>query len=101
MTGTLVLDQELRRLLARWLDEALRTRGWDQTELAKRSKVSRDTISRIANEKSGVRAETVDRLAGALDVTPPALTPVQLPEAASALTMGGPAEWPGIGHMEG
>ena len=72
-----MLESDVRRLLARWLEGAMRERGWDQTEMAAKSGVSRDTISRIANERSGVRPGTVERLAGALGVPPPSLRPTE------------------------
>ncbi len=59
-----------RRALAQNVKRLRSQRGWTQRELARRSRVSRITISRIENENEPApRVETLERLAEAFGVS--------------------------------
>ena len=54
------------------LRSLLKQRGWSQNELAKRSKIDKGTMSRLMKGRS-LTHENVQRLAGALELSPQAL----------------------------
>lgn len=52
------------------LDKLLSDRGMTQVELSSRTGLSRNTISKLANQPAQLRLETLDLLCDALDVNP-------------------------------
>jgi transcriptional regulator with XRE-family HTH domain len=74
-----VFNEEVRQMLASWLVDALRARGWTQTQLAVESqkspdtRLSRDTINGIARGRREVREESLRRAATVLGVPLPSL----------------------------
>lgn len=48
-------------------------KGWDQSELARRAKVNKQTIVRIENNPETAKPKTVAKIADALDHTPDSL----------------------------
>ena len=56
------------------LRETREARGWTQTELAERAKVTRATVSRIENGKvASLDLVVLDKLANALEIHPATL----------------------------
>jgi transcriptional regulator with XRE-family HTH domain len=53
-----------------WLNEALRSRGWSNSELARRAGIAPSAISMILSGQRGVGPDICNALARALDVPP-------------------------------
>lgn len=63
------MTDDLGRRLARHLKSLRRERGWSLDELARRSDVSRATLSRLENAAVSPTAEVLGRLCAAYDMT--------------------------------
>ena len=63
---------ELRRGAAEWLRESA-GRAWTWTALAKKARVSRQTIYNVLNEEADPEEETIARLATAMGLSAPSL----------------------------
>src|SRR3954465_1708201 len=65
---------ELRRILAEWLANAMRDKGFNQSTLAEASKVSPDTIWRVLHQKTGVNEANLKKLSDTLGQPLPTLS---------------------------
>ena len=67
MGSKLLAHNDLRQILADWLEQGLKKKGWSQAELARRAKPSRQTISRIATKAGNADPKTLRKLARILE----------------------------------
>lgn len=77
---------EVRRQFADKVYKAMIGKGWYQSELARRSGLTRDQISTYVRGKALPESESLVKLAGALDVPPEELLP-QHPAGRGPVTM--------------
>ncbi len=62
------MDATERDLFSSWLWDELQKRGWDQTQLVKRSGVSQGQISRIMNNTRNPGPDALRKIARALQI---------------------------------
>lgn len=74
-------EQRLREFGKRVL-ELMNKRGWNQSELARRSSLPRDSVSRYITGKNNPSPANLQKLADALGVQPETLLPASAPEDA-------------------
>jgi len=67
---------QLRALLATWLETALRDGELNQTILAKEAHIGRETINALLRERKLPQDETILALAAALNIDPPTIAVV-------------------------
>jgi transcriptional regulator with XRE-family HTH domain len=81
--GNCLPSKELRRILAVWLKQGMERAGLNQSSLARKSLVSRDTIWRVLHEKTGVTEERLVMLSDAIGQPLPVLSDIshQMPPA--------------------
>ena len=75
------LDQDEKTKLKVWLEEGMDWKGWKTPQLAEKSDLSRQTVSRLVNRKIEPTEETLVKLARALERPLPASFSARLSEA--------------------
>jgi transcriptional regulator with XRE-family HTH domain len=75
--GKRLLREQLREIVAAWLQAAMDAKGWDQTRTASEAGVSRVTVWNFLNKEVDATDDKLERLARALEVEVPRVA--QLP----------------------